>query len=128
MPDQQHPQLDEVAAAATSALSTPRDSKFSPGKSLVSKRSMWSQMGGQGRTPPASDTEKKDSIQLSEGMVSQPRVQPTSLFSDTHMGKKPDPWGSSNLCSFCTNPKDMAEEIQKQQQQSFRRLLEQQNL
>lgn len=127
MPDQQHPHLNEVAAAATSALSAPEESKFSLGKSLVSKQSMWSQMAGQGRTPPASDTEK-DSIQLSEGMFSQPRVQPTNLFSDIHMGKKPDPWGSSNLGSFCTDPKDMAEEIQKQQQQSFRRLLEQQNL
>lgn len=121
MPDQQ--QSHELAAATASA---PEQSHLSLGKSLVSEQRMWSQLAGQGRAQPASAA--ADTLKLCEGIFSQPHGQPTSPFLDTHLGKQPELWGSSDLGSSCTDPKYMAEEIRKQQQQSFRHLLERQDL
>lgn len=87
---------------------------------------MRSHLAGQSRAQPASAP--ADSFQPSEDIFSQPGVQPTSLSPDTHIGKQPDPWYCFSLGSSCTDPKDMAEEIRKQQQQSFRNLLERQDL
>ena len=126
VPDQQQAHADELAAAANSAHSAAELSKCSLGKSLASKRSIWSPLAGQGRAQPASAS--ADTFQLSEGTFSQPCVQPTSLLSDTHLGEQSDFQGSSKLGSSCVDANVMAEEIRKQQQQSFKHLLEQQNL
>ena len=92
----------------------------------MSKTSIWSQLAGQDRAQPASAS--ADSFKACEGIFSQPHVQPTSVFLDAHLRKQPELWGSSGLGSPCTDPRNMAEEIRKQQQQSFRHLLERQDV
>lgn len=131
MPDQQQAPADELSAVTSSAHSAPEPSKFLSGKlsgkSSMSKSSVWSRSAWQGSAQSAS-TSAHNSRKLSEGIFDQPLVQPTSSFLTAHMAKYPELCGSPDVDSPSIDLKDMAEEIRQQQQQSFRQLLERQDL